>query len=231
MRRKEGRREEGKVKGRERGDGKGRDRGITHPSPEFTKPRVPAVALVAEPQIRHPNDHGLNPPRPFLPVGIQKRNDFLARIPHADDIELHILPRIGVYERHHRGDVLLHATMPLNAVLDGVDVHNPIRPVFLRERAPGLLCDSTGAAAVPDQLAAVCDYDAGVAGFFVVGGGRGGGGVQGVGEVEAAACGEGDLADGAVGEDTEVLDGFAEVEDQPGGGAEVGGGQDGDVRG
>jgi len=183
--------------------GKGRG---THPSPEFTKPRVPAAALVAEPQIRHPYHHGLNPPRPFLPVGVQKRNDFLARIPYADDIELHVLLRIGVYERHHRGDVLLYATMPLNAVLDRVDIHNPIRPVFLRERVPGLLRDGAGAAAVPDQLAAVCDYDAGVVG-------GGGGGVHGVGEVETAPCGEGDLPDGAVGEDAEVLDGFAEVED------------------
>jgi len=62
---------------------------------------------------------------------------------------------------------------------------------------------------VPDQLAAVCDHDAGVA----VGGRGGMGGVNGVGEVETAPCGEGDLPDGAVGEDAEVLDGFAEVED------------------
>lgn len=55
--------------------------------------------------------------------------------------------------------------------------------------------------------------------------------MNGVSEVETAPGGEGDLPDGAVGEDAEVLDGFAEVEDQPRGGAEVGGVEDRDVRG
>jgi len=203
----------------------------TYASPEFAKPRVPAASLVAEPEIRHPDHHSGNPPRPLLPISVQERDDLLARISHADDIELHVFPRIGVYEGHHGGDMLLYTTMPLDAVLDGVDVHDAVGPVFLRERVPGLLRDGAGAAAVPDQLPAVCDDNTGVGVFTVLIriGGVSGGGVHGVGEVEAGPCGEGDLPDGAVGEDAEVLDGLAEVEDQAGGGAEVRGGEDGDV--
>ena len=90
-----------------------------------------------------------------------------------------------------------------------------------RQSGPRRPAHGAPAAAVPEQLAHVRDAD----GRRVLrsegeGGKRdGGAGVVGF------------LADQAVGQDAEVLDAFADVEDQPGGGGEVGGGEDRDVRG
>lgn len=124
---------------------------------------------------------------------------------------------VRVEEGHDGGDVLFYGAVPLDAVRGGGDVHHPIRPILGRERVPGLLRDGAGGAAVVDQLPTIRNDKTGcaffVAGAIVVGGGGGGGrGVNQVGEVETAPCGERDLPDGAVGEDAEVLDGFAEIE-------------------
>lgn len=79
--------------------------------------------------------------------------------------------------------------------------------------------DGAAAAAVPDQLACVCEDQA-----------EGGGGEAGQ-QRERGPGGQGLLPDEAVGEDAEVLGRFAEDEDDACGGAEVVGREDGDVRG
>ena len=83
--------------------------------------------------------------------------------------------------------------------------------------------DSALAATVPDQLAHVRNHQ--TDGVVVDGG------LEGVDEVDGGARGDGFLADEAVGEDAEVLGGFAEEDDDSFGGGEVGGCEDGDVWG
>lgn len=81
--------------------------------------------------------------------------------------------------------------------------------------------DGARAAAVPEQLAHVGEDQA--EGVVIDGG------LQEAQEGDGGAGGEGLLSDEAVGEDGEVLDGFAEVDDDAFGGREVVGREDGDV--
>lgn len=76
--------------------------------------------------------------------------------------------------------------------------------------------------AVPDQLARIREDQAD--GLVVDGV------LQALYELDCGAVVDGFLADEAVGEDAEVLHGFADEEDDAFGGAEGGGGEDGDVR-
>ena len=81
---------------------------------------------------------------------------------------------------------------------------------------------STFAATMPDQLAHVREDDAD---RIIVDGC-----LEGQYELDSGAGGDCLLADDAVGEDAEVLDGFAEEDYRALGGGEIGGGEDGDVR-
>lgn len=83
--------------------------------------------------------------------------------------------------------------------------------------------DGALAAAVPDQLAHIRNNQ----GNGVVVDGV----LEALDEFDGGAGGEGFLADEAVGEDAEVLHGFAKEDDDAFGRDEVGGCEDGDVRG
>ena len=65
---------------------------------------------------------------------------------------------------------------------------------------------------IPNKLSAVGNDDPAI-GFGYA--------LNSVDEIDAGASGKGDLADGAVGEDAEILAGFTEIDDNPLGSSEV----------
>ena len=174
----------------------------TYPPPKLPEPLIPLLRPIVKPNIRHSNRHRIDSPTPPAPIHVQILHHLLTRISHSDNINLDILPRVLIYEIHHRSYMLLHSPISLHAVLNRIKPHNPTDARLLRECVPCLLRYCVSTFAVPDQLAAICDDDSRT--IF---------GFDGLHEVDAAAGGERDLADGAVGEDAEVLDGLAEVED------------------
>lgn len=168
------------------------------------------------PHVPCANSNGFNSSLPSRPFCLQVCHRFRRSVAHADDIQ----PRVRV---HHLGHHLLkdvfhmrrHVLVPRNTVLHRINAHGFGHSTLARKRAPAHARYGTAAAAVPDQLAQVGDYDT----WIILGR------FHRPYEVQSAARGVRFLPDDTVGEDAKVLAFFTEEEDGAGRGGEVFGGE------
>ena len=182
---------------------------------------IPKDILVRSARVPGSKRNAPKSPLPFLPhlLLTQILHPLFPPLTDAHNLHLRLLVHLPLNPLKHARHVLSDPLVALDAI-PSLDPCRHTHASLPRQCIPALQRHRSPKLSVPEQLAQIGHHNRNVVPLCFCC----------VDEIDHAAGGEGDSADGPVGEDAEVLVALAQVQDDAFRGGHVGGCEDGDVR-